>query len=109
MKYNEKVMGLLTICTKAGKAVYGFDAVKESILEGKAKLILLSCDVSPKTAKEVRFNAQKTGIAVLGTDISIQEMGFKVGKRAAVTAVCDEGFAARFKAIIGEQAAQSDK
>ena len=46
-------MNLLTICRKAGKVIPGFDSVKECLEQHTAKVVLISADLSPKTAKEV--------------------------------------------------------
>ncbi len=101
--YNEKIIGLLTICRKAGKMVYGFDSVKESIVDSKAKAVLLASDISPKTAKEIRFFANKTAIDVVQTDIAIKEFEFRIGKKAGVMGICDEGYAKKFLTIVNEQ------
>jgi len=94
-----KVINLLTICRKAGKLTFGFDASKEAILSEKARLIILASDISQKTEKEIRFFAAKTNITVLRTDINIGELSAGTGKKAGVIAVCDEGFAQGFNKL----------
>lgn len=97
-----KILNLLTICRKAAKLTTGFDSVKESIAEGKAEVILLTCDVSAKTEKEILFFADKKNIGVLKTDISMEEMFGGIGKKAAVMSVCDRGFAEKFTELASE-------
>ena len=97
-----KILNLLTICRKAAKLTTGFDSVKESIAEGKAEAVILACDVSPKTEKEVRFFADKKNTPVLKTDISMEEMFQGIGKKAAVMSVCDKGFAEKFTELASE-------
>lgn len=97
-----KIMNLLTICRKAAKLTTGFDSVKESLMDGSAELVLLTGDVSPKTEKEIRFFADKKNIAVLRTDISMEEMYGGIGKKAAVMSVCDKGFAEKFTELASE-------
>ena len=65
-----KTLNLLTICAKAGKLIGGFDKSMGAVKEGKSAAILLACDVSEKTAKEVRFLCEKYGsVPVIETDL----------------------------------------
>lgn len=81
----------------------GFDPVKESILEKKAKLILTASDISAKTEKEIRFFAEKTQVPVLATPASMQEYEFGIGKKVGVIAICDEGFSKKMTELIGTE------
>lgn len=90
---SEKIFGLLTMCRKAGRMTMGFDSVKESILTHKARLILIASDLSPKTEKEVRFFASKGNIPVTAIDAGISDIGYGIGRKTGIIAVCDEGFA----------------
>ena len=90
---KEKLFGSLTMCRRAGRLALGFDSTKESIAEGKASLILLASDASEKTEKETRFFADKAGVPVMRTEADMNEIGWSLGKKCGVIAVCDEGFA----------------
>ena len=74
----------------------GFDSVKEAILAGKAKTVLVASDISPKTEKEIRFFAGKTSVSVNVLPASIAEIEFGTGRKAGVIGICDEGFARKF-------------
>ena len=50
MADQNPMLGALGLCRKAGKLVMGFDAVAESVMKGKAVLVLTAQDVSPRTA-----------------------------------------------------------
>lgn len=99
---KDKILGLLTLCRKSGRIALGFDSVKDSIAASKARLILLASDTSAKTEKEVRFFADKNDTEVQRTHISIDEISFKLGKRAAVIAVCDDGFADGIRKLLSD-------
>lgn len=43
----------MSLCRKAGALVMGFDAVKDSVLQGKAQLVLCAADLSEKTRRRV--------------------------------------------------------
>ena len=67
---GNKLWGLVGICRRAGHLFIGFDAVAALAADGRAKQILLASDLSEKTAKELRFVAEKHAVplAVIPTD-----------------------------------------
>lgn len=50
---NNPLQFAISLARRAGKLVMGFDPVKESVLNGKAVLVLTTADLSPKTYKRV--------------------------------------------------------
>ena len=57
-----KLINIITICRRAGKLEMGFDASVQSAEKHKARLIFTAADVSPKTAKEAEFAAEKYNV-----------------------------------------------
>lgn len=51
---QDKVVFALSLARKAGALVMGFDAVKESVMKGKAYIVLCAADVSDGTQKRAR-------------------------------------------------------
>lgn len=100
---TSKILGLLTICRKAGKLVMGFDPMKDAVAEGKAKAVLTASDISPKTEKEVRFFAGKGNVPVAKTELTLEDIYRGLGKKAGIIAICDEGFAAKALSICDEK------
>lgn len=98
---KRKTADLLSVCFKAGKAVKGFDSVKDSVISGKAFAVITAADASAKTIKEVRFICDKYGIKVLPSELEKNDISRLCGKETAVIAVCDKGFAGGFLKIIG--------
>ena len=94
---NERLSGLLGMARRAGRLVAGFDAVKELIISKKAKCVLLACDLSPKTEKELHFAAQDA-VPFLTIGLSKEEIGHAIGfeKSVGVIATEDKGFAKAF-------------
>ena len=88
-----KLLGLLTMCRKAGQLQMGFDAMKEALTGGKAKAVIIAADVSPKTEKEARFFANKYDVPARKTDTSLDEIYSHLGKRAGILTICNDGFA----------------
>ena len=92
---NERLSGLLGLARRAGRLTAGFDAVKELLAAGRAQLILLAADLSPKTEKELRF-AAGDAVPLLSIELTKDEIGHAGGwnKPVGVIATEDKGFAA---------------
>jgi ribosomal protein L7Ae-like RNA K-turn-binding protein len=90
---DTKVLGALTMARKAGKVVLGFDAVKDTLGAGTARITVITADISPKTEKEVRFFCERSGTDVIKTGCSMEDIGRALGKRSGVLSVTDEGLA----------------
>ncbi len=92
---NDRLCGLLGMARRAGRLVAGFDAVIDSVKTKRAQLILLACDLSPKTEKELRF-AAGDAVPLFYTDLTKTEIGHAAGynKPLGVVATEDRGFAA---------------
>ena len=86
----------LGLCRKAGKLVYGFDAVLDELAKPKTKAagILTAKDLSPKTRKELDFklNAINATIPVVEMDADMDAVAKILGKRTGILLITDEGF-----------------
>lgn len=92
---SDRITGLLGLCRRAGKLTIGFDATVAAVKKRTARLVLLSSDVSPKTAKELRFFAEEGGISVRDLPLTKEACGRALGLQKAVGAlgITDAGFA----------------
>lgn len=92
------ITGLLGLCRRAGKLAIGFDAAAAAIKKRTASAVLTAQDVSPKTAKELRFLAAGTEIPVIPLPLSKEQIGAALGllKPVGALAVTDPGFAGTF-------------
>lgn len=89
---NDAILNYLGLARKAGKLSVGFAASKEACLKGKARFIAVADDISPKSEKEIRyFSGGK--ISVERIPYTIFEVSAKIGIKAGIVAVCDDGFA----------------
>lgn len=91
---NKKVLSLLGFASKAGKIGCGFEATLWSVKTKKAKLVVISDEISEKSRKEILFFAGKGNIKTTvlnGTDI--QTISNAVGKKCGIVCVNDKGFA----------------
>lgn len=102
LQQNQKIINLLTICIKAGRAVKGFDMVAEAVKSAKAFCVIAACDASERTMKEVSFICDKYSVPLIRILSSKEELAVFTGKNTAVIAVCDKGFSDKFIEIAEE-------
>lgn len=94
---KDRLLSTLGICRKANKLVLGFDAVAEAAHDQKLFLILLSCDLSPKSAKEMTFLANKYHVHICTAPFFMHEILHRLGKRSGIIGVADQGLADTLK------------
>ena len=80
---------------RCGKISLGHDAVISSVVKNKAKLVILSCEASPRLQREVSHACTYNGknIPLQFTSYTTAELSSAVGSKAAVMSLDDEGFA----------------
>lgn len=91
----DKILNFLGIARRAGKLSLGFDAVEESVNKRKSKLIILACDVSERTRKNVEMLSERGNIKTVFSEIPMEDIGNAIGKTVGIISVNDEGFAKR--------------
>lgn len=89
----DKVLSLLGLCRRAGRLEGGFDLCREAARTKKAALLLAAADVSEKTCKNLRYEAERAGIQAVRLHADMAELSRACGLRAGVVAVNDRGFA----------------
>jgi len=97
---NNKVLGLLGLCTRAGKICFGTDACIDLIQKNKVKLVIVATDASDRTKRNFEFICKnnKTKIYFFGT---IEQISKAIGKNnKAVIGVKEENFAKQIEKII---------
>lgn len=107
---KDKLAGLLGLSRRAGHACCGFDAAAELIRCGRAKLVLLAADLSPKTEKELRFAGRDKAADIRRIPLEKADIGkaLGLGRDVGVYATDDEGFAAAMKRHIGHDLEEDD-
>lgn len=92
-----KTLSAIGLSKRAGKLVTGFEAVCEGLSEKGFCGVILACDISEKTEKEICFFAGKYNRSVVKADFTMDEALSVVGKRSGVFLINDEGL---FKAAV---------
>lgn len=92
---ENKLKGHLGLCRRAGKISLGHDAAVAMIKKRKALLAVCCQDASPRLVSEIRDECTFGGrnIQFISADITSEEIGIYIGKRAKVFTVDDENFA----------------
>lgn len=96
------IMGLLTMCRRAGRLCLGMDMTKDACNSKEARVVLVASDISEKTLKEVKYVCMKNDVILLALDEDMDGVGYRLGKRAGVMAVCDKGFAKKAAELLRE-------
>ncbi len=90
----DKVLTLLGFASKAGKLSFGSAKATENIKTKKAKLIIISNDISQKSKKEIVFWAEKSGVPFLIlSDTATNTLSNAVGRNCGILSVNDNSFA----------------
>lgn len=96
-------MGLITMARRAGKIKMGMDMTKDAVKNGEAKAVLVAEDLSEKSLKEVKFVCESAkGVKIYSLGLKMDEVGYDLGKKVGIIAVCDMGFAKKLSTILTE-------
>lgn len=100
-----KLMGLLSLCRKAGRLRIGFEPVKDAVEAGEARLVLYTADFSPKSRERMEQFLQRAGKPPgrQAADLTMFDFSRVCGKLAGVAAVADDGFAAGIEKMLCDQ------
>ncbi len=89
-----KILTLLGFASKSRNLTFGMDMTVTAVKSGKAKLVLLSGEISPKSLKEISFFTDKKNIPVIVlSEIDIETLSQAVGKKCGITGILDRSFA----------------
>lgn len=86
----ERLVGILGLARKAGKAVTGFEKTRERLRSGKAGMLLAARDGAEDGRRKLAALAEGTAIPVC-TCLDAQELGLAFGREFAIHAALDAG------------------
>lgn len=96
-----KALSAMGLARRAGKLNWGYDTVVEAMKTGTCCLVIIAGDLSDKTKKNVRFEAERSHVQCIETAFSMEEVSAAIGKKTGVIAICDGGFAKKLKQELG--------
>jgi len=98
-----KLLSTFSLCKKAGKLVLGFDAVKQSVMDGQACAVFTTRDLSLKTKKEISYFCEKAKTVRQDLPLTMEDME-KINKRkSGVLSVTEKGLAAKIMEIVNRR------
>lgn len=96
-----KALSAMGLARRARKLNWGYDTVVEAMKTGACCLVIIAGDLSDKTKKNVRFEAERSHVQCIETAFSMEEVSAAIGKKTGVIAICDGGFAKKLKQELG--------
>ncbi len=86
-------LGTIGLCRRAGKLIFGFDAVKDEVMKPASKVsgVVIADDLSDKSKKEVKFVCGKYGKAVCAPGVTMDEIKGVIGKYTGILGILDDG------------------
>ena len=100
---KDKLLGMLGLAMKAGKAASGGFAAEKSVKSGVSELVIIASDASDGTVKQFRNMCDYYGVSVLITGEK-ETLGKALGKdERSVVSVNDANFARAIKKLCSEQ------
>lgn len=100
---NDRILSLLGLCRRAGKLVIGADPCIESMVKGKARLIIYAEDFSHNSLKPVLAQAQRANVRVLEINRNKDELSFSIGRLCGVLSIEDRGFADKLATLVEDE------
>lgn len=94
------LLGMVGLARRAGKLVFGFDAVMRAAADGSASLVLLASNASERTTRAAVDGCTGTGTECIRVNQTMEEIGLAIGRNStAVLAICDQSMANRIKEL----------
>ena len=104
-----KAYSMISLANKAGKLVTGEDAVRNSIRNGRVKLVIISEDASDNTKKRMSNSAEFYSIPFIVWGLK-DEFNISLGKSArSVLGITDESFSNGIKAKLIDEVRKKEK
>ncbi|MBO5252812.1 MAG: ribosomal L7Ae/L30e/S12e/Gadd45 family protein [Clostridia bacterium] len=96
-----RALSNMGLARRAGKLNWGYDTAVEAMKNGDVCLALTAADLSEKTKKNIRFEADRYSVPYLDTAFSMEEISAAIGKKTGIVVICDAGFAKKLKQELG--------
>lgn len=97
---SKQLRNFLGITKKSGNMVLGMDLVKQSVLEGNTKLILVTDDISPNSFEEIKNFAFLNSVYIFKLSLCKNDIFELFGKYSAIIGITNENFIKKITEII---------
>ena len=99
---TDRLMGSLGLCRRAGRLVWGADAVGRAIAAGQAHLVVLAADLSEKSGRKAAEAAQAAGVPVRRLPATMEQLEQLLGRCTGILAVTGPDLAKLVAGSIGD-------
>ncbi len=89
---EEALFQAVSLCRKAGALTMGFDAVEDSVVKGKAWIVMTASDASAKTVQRLKYSVGDL-VEVITMPLTQDRLADVSRKPVAVYAVTDRNLA----------------
>ena len=96
---ENRLRGLMGLCARAGRGVFGEDTCRRTLQGGKVFLLLMEEGISPGSAEKLTRLCGKTGVPVMRIPDGMMRAA---GRNGRVMAVSDGSFARQMAACGGD-------
>lgn len=98
---NDRLLGMVGLAVRAGKAAFGVFMTEKAIDEGRAKLVIAAEDIGASNLRRIqtRCNASDIKLIFYSDKASLSHAAGK--KDMPVITICDDGFAQAIVKIYG--------
>ncbi len=94
----DRIQGVLGLAKRAGALAVGTKGVLDAVRSGKARLVLLACDASENTVKQLTDKTSFRAVALERLGMDRETLGHCIGKEnTAAVALLQEGFVIAYR------------
>ena len=98
---NDKLLGMLGLCVRAGKAVFGAFSAEKAIEMGTCRLVILANDIGQSNKRSIEFKCKRDNIPLIYYSDK-ETLSRAVGKKdIPIICVCDDNFSSAIIKIHG--------
>lgn len=106
---EKSILSFLGLAERAGKVISGAQAVEDSVIRGKAFLVIVACDSSDSTISKMTGISESYKVRMIRFSTKYN-IGHHIGKPdRAVAAIDDKGFADRLSILLSEYQNQTEQ
>lgn len=98
---NDKLLGMLGLCVRAGKAVFGAFSTEKAIMDGSIKCVVASADIGESNKRSIEYKCKSNNIPLIFYSDK-DTLSRAVGKKGIpVVGICDDNFSSAIIKIYG--------
>lgn len=100
----DRIQGVLGLAKRAGALAVGTNGVLDAVRSGKAKLVLLACDASENTVKQLTDKTAFRAVPLEKLGLARETLGHCIGKEnTAAVALLQESFVIAYRKACRKQ------